>query len=178
MSLSPLSTCSQALLKAKDWDIENGDEFAYTSLLDRVKNGEFQGCLLGTFSGARREDDGGPRPLRLPDCIYADAKKSIQSRSRRARCWRNGRRRCSVFLLTKTSRPSWRSPRPREAEGAVSMFDFDEFKALLERTGVSLQYVFQCAYGAPSSRPTAFMNLAWTSEMSGKCASIHPGGGD
>ena len=60
----------------EDWDIVNGDlcvladDATYRKLRRRIVNGVFDGGLLGppchTFSNARKEDDGGPRPIRRP----------------------------------------------------------------------------------------------------------------
>ena len=92
----------------EDWDIENGreydllDDIIYNTLLDRIKAGELDAGMLGppcgTFSNARREDDFGPRPLRLPgpqgiygrNDLTVDESKSV----RRARFWHCALPRC------------------------------------------------------------------------------------
>ncbi|CAE7569832.1 unnamed protein product, partial [Symbiodinium pilosum] len=124
--------------EGEDWDIENGNEFdllddvIYEGLLSRVKAGDFDAGMLGppcgTFSNARREEDFGPRPLRQSDPVGVYGRKDLTVEE------------------------------AKSVKDAVSMFDLPELQQLAGLDGVTFVEIAQCAYGAPTSKPTTLLN--------------------
>ena len=49
-------------------------------------------------------------------------------------------------------------PSKRSGEDAVSMFDLPELQQLAGLDGVTFVEIAQCAYGAPTSKPTTLLN--------------------
>ena len=168
----------------EDWDIENGecydllDDIIYGDLLARIKAGYFDAGMLGppcgTFSNARRLDDQGPRPLRAPGVpgIYGlkdldvDELKAVKEGTLLAL------RAAEVFgAFVDLRRPViLEQPGRRKEPEAVSMFDLPEFEKLAERDGVAFTEIAQCAYGAPTAKPTTLLHYMVTlDDAKGTC---------
>ena len=158
--------------ECEEYDIVNGDRYdlagdaVYNQLKAKVEGGHFDGGVLGppchTFSNARREDDGGPRPLRGPGpkLIYG----KLDLRPEEKEDVRLGTllalRALEIFkLLSAQGRPVLlEQPRWRQDTTSVSMFLLPEFKQVLAGEGVKMVHIVQCAYGAPSEKPTTLLH--------------------
>eukprot|EP00439_Symbiodinium_sp_Y106_P060007 s2027_g8.t2 len=158
--------------ECEEYDIINGDRYdladdaVYNQLKAEVEGGGFDGGVLGppchTFSNARREDDGGPRPLRAPGpkLIYG----RVDLRPEEKEDVRLGTllalRALEVFMLLRAQgRPVLlEQPRWRQDTGKVSMFLLPEFRRVLAMDGVKMVHIVQCAYGAPSEKPTTLLH--------------------
>ena len=157
----------------EDWDIENGDDFdladdaAYRKLRSRVIQGEFDGGMLGppchTFSNARKEDDGGPRPLRLPGDrdIYGRSGLTPEEKEDVRLGTLLALRAADIFMcFYELDKPViLEQPlRPDNSDG-ISMLDLPEFKRLLALEGVRHVRLAQCNYGASSEKPTSLVHF-------------------
>ena len=148
--------------ECEDWDIVNGsvydlaDDATFRQLRARVQRGEFDGGLLGppchTFSNARKENDGGPRPLRLPGDrdIYGRPGLTPEEKEDVRLGTLLALRAADIFLcFYKLKKPViLEQPAQQNEESAVSMLNLPEFKRILGLQGVKHVKVAQCNYGA------------------------------
>ena len=160
--------------ECEEWDIVNGEKFdladdaTYQQLKSRILNEEFDGCMLGppchTFSNARREDDGGPRPLRTASArgIYGRADIKPEEKEDLRLGTLLALRAVEVFgLFVNQHKPALlEQPARRPELGAISMFDLPEFKTMLSTEGVVCSRIAQCNYGADTEKPTEVMHFA------------------
>ena len=115
---------------------------------------EFDGYLLSppcsTFAPARRDGDGGPRPLRTPQGPERYGRKDLRAHEKE---------KVKVgTLLAKRAHDTathahledkpWVLEQPHWREGSTSMFTLDEFQDLLQREDVKNFTLAQCRYGA------------------------------
>ena len=110
-----------------------------------------------TFTAARREGDGGPRPLRTPtgpgrygvrDLTIAEKKQRVKEGTLLAR-----RAHETATTATDLERP-WILEQPHWRQGKTSMLTLDEFQCLLNRKEVNRYTLAQCRYGADVEKLT------------------------
>ena len=154
------------------YDIENGpaqdlaNEEIFCSLLDEIRAGSFDGALLSppcsTFSGARKANDGGPRPLRgvegpslygLPG-LFPDEKEAV---------------RLGTLLAIRASQLArefekrelpWVVENPPCRDGKPSLFSLREWQDLWQRESLFRVVLPQCQFGCPFEKPTELRGRA------------------
>ena len=157
----------------EEWDIVNGeaydlaDDATYQLLKQRISQGEFDGGLLGppchTVSNARRDSDGGPRPLRLSGDrdIYGRPGLSPEEKEDVRMGTLLALRAADTFMIFyELGKPVILEQPSRPEHGdAISMLNLPEFKRILKLGGVQHSKVAQCNYGAASEKPTSLMHF-------------------
>ncbi len=154
----------------EEWDILRGpeqdltDDASWRAIKDRISNGEFDFVIVAppcnTFSRARHNRaHPGPKPLRSWDYLKGfpwlrdvDLQKVRQANllvERSLEACLSAHSVGSVFLLEHPEQLGI-------AQGLVpaSIWDWEEFKDLQKQTGLLQMAIFQCEFGAPTSKPT------------------------
>ena len=116
------------------WTQSSGSESPKVSLM----------AACHTLSNARKEDDGGPRPLQLPGDrdIYGSLARMLAFRA--ADIFLCFYELGKLVILEHPARP--------EDEGAISVLNPAEFKRILVLEGVRQDKVLQCNYGSSLAR--------------------------
>ena len=145
----------------EDWEIVNGDLYdladdaTYRKLRQRIADGYFDGGLLGppchTFSNARKENDGGPRPLRRPGDrgIYGRTDLTPEEKEDVRLGTLLALRALDVFkCLREQGKPViLEQPARVDDEESISMLNLPEFKQLLAMMESSALALLNAAMG-------------------------------
>lgn len=154
----------------EEWDILRGpeqdltDDMAWASIRDRIAQGEFDFVIVAppcnTFSRARHnKEHAGPKPIRsweylkgFPWLREVDLRKVRQANllvERSLEACITAHIAGAIFLLEHPEQLGI-------AQGLVpaSIWDWQEFNDLLEATKALQWAIFQCEFGAPTSKPT------------------------
>ena len=139
------------------------DEELFNNILAEIKAGVYAGILLGppceTFSNARNEHDGGPRPLRGPwgkdlygySYLLPDEKEQVRIGTMLAL------RALVVFELAIDLDIPAVHEHPLEKQDGVSIYHFEAWQRLLSKSGVNRYDIVQSELGAPSVKPTTLV---------------------
>ena len=139
------------------------DEELFNNILAEIRAGVYAGILLGppceTFSNARNEHDGGPRPLRGPwgkdlygySHLLPDEKEQVRIGTMLAL------RALVVFELAIDLDIPAVHEHPLEEQDGVSIYHFEAWQRLLSKSGVNRYDIVQCELGAPSVKPTTLV---------------------
>ena len=154
------------------FDIVNGDhqdlanDAIFSQLVARVEAGEYHAALLSppcsTFSGARKEHDGGPRPLRDPAGPGLRGRKGLSVEEREAV-------RLGTLLAVRASQlatamqaagKAWILENPPCRDGKPSLFNLSEWKELWEAADAIRSVLPQCQFGCAFEKPTELRGRA------------------
>ena len=136
---------------------------------------EYDGYLMSppcsTFTSARNENDGGPRPLRTAVGVerYGRNDATPQERLRvREGTLLSLRARDVAMKAQKVNKP-WVLEQPHWREGKTSMFCLDEFQELLDQEGVRIYTLAQCRFGAQAEKLTDLVSNRDLSDLELRC---------
>ena len=136
---------------------------------------EYDGYLLSppcsTFTPARREGDGGPRPLRTPEGPERYGKKDLKAFEKEKVKIGTllAKRACDTATHAHEHNKPWALEQPHWREGSTSMFTLDEFQELLRREGVDRYTLAQCRYGADAEKLTDLISNCDLRDMELRC---------
>ena len=136
---------------------------------------EFDGYLLSppcsTFTPARRDGDGGPRPLRTHQGPERYGRKDLKSHEKEK--VKIGtllpKRAHDTATHAQLEDKPWVLEQPHWREGSTSMFTLDEFQDLLQHEGVRIFTLAQCRYGADVEKLTDLMSNRDLSHLELRC---------
>ena len=136
---------------------------------------EFDGYLLSppcsTFTPARRDGDGGPRPLRTHQGPERYGRKDLKSHEKekvKIGTLLSKRAHDTATHAQLEDKP-WVLEQPHWREGSTSMFTLDEFQDLLQQEGVRIFTLAQCRYGADVEKLTDLMSNRDLSHLELRC---------
>lgn len=140
---------------------------------------EYDGYLLSppcsTFTPARREADGGPRPLRTSKGPERYGRKDLKAHEKEK--VKTGtllaKRACDTATHAHEQDKPWVLEQPHWREDSTSMFTLDEFQQLQQRDGVKIYTLAQCRYGADVEKLTDLMSNRDLSELELQCNHPH-----
>ena len=178
--LQNLAAKTGAVLEMHEWDILRDPSHDLTSdhnwqtVLDKIKSGYFQFIVAAppcnTFSRARHNRRHlGPKPLRSLDYVRgfpwlkdADKSKIQQANLLVERTFEA----CLTGHLVDTAFLVEHPEQLGIAGGLIpaSIWDWPEFSSLTEATSLMQGALFQCIWGAPTSKPTRLATTARDSE--------------
>ena len=124
-----------------------------------------------TFTSARRESDGGPRPLRTSEGPGRYGRKDATPQE--ALRVREGtllslRARDTALAAHRDNKP-WVLEQPHWRKGKTSMFTLDEFQELLGLEGVNVYTLAQCRFGAQAEKLTDLVSNRDLSDLELRC---------
>ena len=136
---------------------------------------EYDGYLMSppcsTFTPARREGDGGPRPLRTSWGPERYGRKDLKSHEKEKVKVGTllAKRACDTATHAQLEDKPWVLEQPHWREDSTSMFTLDEFQNLLQQDGVRIFTLAQCRYGADVEKLTDLMSNRDLSGMELRC---------
>ena len=135
----------------------------------------YDGYLLSppcsTFTPARREGDGGPRPLRTARGPERYGRKDLRAHEKekvKIGTLLSKRAHDTATHAHRNDKP-WVLEQPHWRENSTSMFTLDEFQELLQQDGVKIYTLSQCRYGADVEKLTDLMSNCDLSELELRC---------
>ena len=149
------------------FDLINGDhqdlanDTIFQKLIDRIQRKEFNAAMLpppcSTFSSARSETDGGPRPLRKAEGPERYGRKDLtpeEKESVRLGTLLALRANAIAKAMREAGKPSI-TENPPEHEGKPSLFGLDEWRQFLDTPNVDSIITPQCEFGQNFQKMTA-----------------------
>ena len=136
---------------------------------------DMQGFLMSppcsTFTAARNESDGGPRPLRTATGSerYGRRDATPQEKTRVREGTLLAKRAHETALHAEKSNKPWVLEQPHWRTGRTSMFTLDEFQELLEYDDVKIYTLAQCRFGAQAEKLTDLLSNRDLSDLELKC---------
>ena len=145
------------------------DEGVFQDLMLKITSGTFEGLLMGppceTFSVARCEDDGGPKPLREAwgKGLYGKSDLSREEKEQARVGTLLAFRALFAFKAAIDQGIPAVHEHPLEQPDQVSVYHFPEWQEVLRRPGVRRFDIVQCHLGALSVKPTTL--ITWLVEL-------------